>query len=220
MNKPKSTDKGNKKDRRRNEIEEKSMRNLKRNSQPVISPLIRKENHSWIRRELSYPLDNRGTTGEEPENTENIRSTEKRKEEHNKTRKNSRTNTIEKNSAKKRKEVGSNSEKDTPDVWSKVVSRRARKRSTREETNFKDGANSKDRKNMVKEQTKKRKPYKTSAIVITTNDKNVSYSEVLAWASQNHKIKRERNELPFHQEICDRWNLTGSKRRQQQTDRG
>lgn len=39
-------------------------------------------------------------------------------------------------------------------------------------------------KNIRKNTVKKKKPFKTSAVVITVDNEEVSYSEVLAWAKQ------------------------------------
>lgn len=38
------------------------------------------------------------------------------------------------------------------------------------------------------ERLKKRRPLKTSAVVITVGDQNISYSEVLAWARHSVKL--------------------------------
>lgn len=46
-------------------------------------------------------------------------------------------------------------------------------------------------KNKEKGKVKKKKPFKTSAVVITTGDRSTSYSEVLAWARQSVKLNEE-----------------------------
>lgn len=60
------------------------------------------------------------------------------------------------------------------ELWSKVIGRKERRRSNREETTIQR------EKAKSTERNKIRKPLKTSAIVITTGDRNVSYSEVLS----------------------------------------
>lgn len=48
----------------------------------------------------------------------------------------------------------------------------------------------------IKKKVKKRKPFKTSAMVITSGDQNISYSEVLAWAKQSVRLsEKEMNAL-------------------------
>lgn len=107
-----------------------------------------------------------------------IKNSGKRKERTSKKKKINGVNNVGKSSVKKRKEVKRTIEKNknTPEIWSKVIGRKERKRNAREEINRKD---ERDKK---KEKVKKKKPFKTSAVVITSGDRNTSYSEVLAWA--------------------------------------
>lgn len=73
---PRSPVKGNKKDGKKEEGKERSLKNIKRNIQPVITPLERKGKNPRIRRELSFPSDNR-----EPRNVEGENSCKCRKSE-------------------------------------------------------------------------------------------------------------------------------------------
>lgn len=72
------------------------------------------------------------------------------------------------------KKIGKDKEnekrKEVTETWSKIIGRRERKHSVREEKNKKVN------KEPAKETVKKRKPFKTSAVVITAKDNNVSYS--------------------------------------------
>lgn len=169
---PNSSAKENKKDGRKEDGHERGTKNTKRNSQPVVTLLERRRNNLQIRRELSYPLDNRRPNYVEEEALAIVESSGRRKEEYNKRKKRNRTNTVEKSSAKKRSETERITEKkkSTTEVWSKVMERKERKQSVREEVNKKG----KPGRIIEKEKTKKRKPFKTSAVVITTNDKNIS----------------------------------------------
>lgn len=86
-------------------------------------------------------------------------------------------NDIPEDSRKKKKEaeeIGGRSD-EHQDAWSKVVGRKERRRSVRD-----GNINNNSDKRKEKEKTRPRKLLKTSAVVITTGDKNVSYSEILA----------------------------------------
>lgn len=73
--------------------------------------------------------------------------------------------------------------KEQPELW-KVVGRKERRRADRE------AIGNKNRKGN-KEGTGLRKPLKTLAVVITIEDRSVSYSEVLAWARQTVNLSEE-----------------------------
>lgn len=98
-----------------------------------------------------------------------------------------KANNQEKNSNRKRQETEKSIEKNgnNLELWSRIVGRKEKRQSTREELHRK----------VVKpreiEKVKKRRSLKTSAIVITTGDSNTSYSEVLAWARQSVKLNEE-----------------------------
>lgn len=71
-----------------------------------------------------------------------------------------------------------------------MIGRKEKRKYDREEVNKVDG------RDKEREKTKKRKPFKTSAVVITTGDRSTSYSEVLAWTRQLVKFnKGEMNAL-------------------------
>lgn len=50
---------------------------------------------------------------------------------------------------------------------------------------------SRNKQDKKRDQVKLRKPLKTSAVVITAEDRKVSYSEILAWARQAVKLNEE-----------------------------
>lgn len=65
------------------------------------------------------------------------------------------------------------------------MGRKQKRKNNREEIGGKND------KGKNKEKPRARKPLKTSAVVIITGDKNLSYSEVLAWARQTVKLNEE-----------------------------
>lgn len=73
-------------------------------------------------------------------------------------------------------------------MWSRIVGRKEKKQRTKE--NKEDGNKIKNRE-PVKEIVRKKRLLKTSAVVITARDENVSYSEMLTWARQSIKLNEE-----------------------------
>lgn len=98
-----------------------------------------------------------------------------------------RTNNMEKNSSKKRRDTEKSTEKNRNNLetWSTVIGRKERRQNAKEEAHRKDG------KTKDIDKVRKRKPLKISAVVITTGDSNISYSEILAWARQSVKLNEE-----------------------------
>lgn len=78
--------------------------------------------------------------------------------------------------------------KETTEMWSRIVGRKEKKQRTKE--NKEDGNKIKN-KEPVKEIVRKKRLLKTSAVVITARDENVSYSEMLTWARQSIKLNEE-----------------------------
>lgn len=110
------------------------------------------------------------------------------RESSNKKKKNlDRINNMEKNSSRKRRETEKSTEKNgnNMETWSKVIGRKERRQNSKEESHKKAG------KIKEADKVKKRKPLRTSAVVITTGDNNTSYSEILAWARQSVKLNKE-----------------------------
>lgn len=167
----------------------------KKNSQPTVTPVERGSTGVTIRRELSYPTDKYNINRLEEEEQERGLNSQQSREE--------RSENIEKiNSARKSRRrldsVGKNTKKNTdlgrpnenrkeqPELWTEVLGRKEkRKKSNREESDIRN------RKGIREERNKIRKPLKTSAVVITTENREVSYSEVLTWARQTVKLSDE-----------------------------
>lgn len=101
---PRNPVKRNKKDEKKEERKERSLKNIKRNSQPVITLLERKGKNLRIRRELSFPPDNRESRNMEEETVVTAGNLDRRAEETNNKKRNDRINTLEKSSTKKRRE--------------------------------------------------------------------------------------------------------------------
>lgn len=76
-------------------------------------------------------------------------------------------------------------DKEITETWSKVVGRKERKTNSE---NGREEVNNNKKKEIARNVVKKRKPLKTSAVVITVKDEQISYSEVLTWARQSVKL--------------------------------
>lgn len=115
---PKSPAKENRKDKGNENKNGKSIGNIKRNSQPTITPLEKRGKNLGIRRELSYPLDVRKSNLMEEETLIMIENSGKRKERTSKKKKINGVNNVGKNSVEKRKEVERTIEKNknTPEI--------------------------------------------------------------------------------------------------------
>lgn len=186
--------KENTKEKKKDNNSERNNPNGKRNSQPIVTPIERKNKNKQIRRELSYPMDARSDVRVEETDLRTPGNTGKSKKKGVEipSRSNKKSKTLEKaannrNSDTRNKETGKSSGKqgNLEELWSKIIGRKERKRSTRE-TTHKESEREKG-----KERAKKRKPRKTSAIVITTGDRSTSYSEILAWARQSVRLNEE-----------------------------
>lgn len=180
--------------RRKSSSSVKGMSSKKKNSQPTVILLERRNRNIKIRRELSYPMDIHNTSRtEDDEQGRDFNISQlmgKRKDnlaKQNTERKGrKRLNSVE-SSNKKSRDTGkpTGNRKEQADLWTKVIGRKERRRSNREE------ARNRYEKGNREDKTKLRRPLKTSAVVITTEDRSISYSEVLAWARQTVKLSEE-----------------------------
>lgn len=142
---------------------------MKSNSQPDVTLPERRDKNPKIRRELSYPLDNRRSILQEEKVLVNSVSESVRKNKSKSIKKRKeRLDTLEKGSNIKRtgKEKENEKRKEITEVWFKVIGRKERKHNVREEKNKKIN------KELVKKTVKKRKLFKISAVVITAKDNN------------------------------------------------
>lgn len=181
---------------RNNKDGTKGTSSIKRLSQPSLTPMERKNKNTKIRRELSYPMDAHSSNKAEEKGREggtSVDSQIKRKKKENlgkqnKERKRSvRLDSLGDSGSKKKKssEKTPGKKGEQQQLWSKVIGRKERRRSIREE-------NTAQREKIRSiERNKIRKPLKTSAVVITVGDRNVSYSEVLSWVRQSVRLNEE-----------------------------
>lgn len=167
----------------------------KRNSQPSVIPLAKGGKSVIIRRELSYPMDNFNSSRTEKEEQKRDfnfpQLTGKRKESADKinsARKSHRRLDSVGDSTKKNRDKGRSNEKgreEHPELWSRVLGKKEKRRNNRERNDIQN------RKGGKEETNKLRKPLKTSAVVITTEDRGASYSEILTWARQTVELSEE-----------------------------
>lgn len=169
-------------------VTDKEKDNLNRRaSHPSATPVESRGRAVKIRRELSYPPDSQGKVRPQ----DKVQQTQKRLEVperrergsvSSKKKKKERLSSTDLSARKKRKNKQSEEENgDQPELWSKIIGRREKKQNRDREE-----AHKRNEKEDVR--TRKRKPLKTSAVVITVGDQQTSYSEVLAWARQSIKL--------------------------------
>lgn len=158
-------------------VENLSGRNRKENSgntQLVTASLEKKAKTPASRRKLIYVSNFRRF--KETEERERINNTRTKKDGINKKKRLNSINSIGKGSTKKRNEIESQVGKynDAPEMWSRVVGRKEKAQNKRR------NGKEENQRNREKAKVKMKKPFKTSAVVITTSDRSTSYSEVLA----------------------------------------
>lgn len=155
----------------------------------MITPLEGRKNR--IRRELSFPADGNRNDQVEMLDIPIVKMIKTTNEQTSKKKTRKKSITMERDSTKikgKRKEKNELESRKEPETWVTVLGRRERKNSAEKR---RDSANNIKRKEINKEIVKKKKPLKTSAVVITAGE-DVSYSEVLAWARQGVKLNEEK----------------------------
>lgn len=137
-----------------------------------------KNKNSNTRRELKYQTDISRVTQSKVGTPafQDIVDSVKRKENTQKKR-TERINSLEYNARKKKNnkenQYAYEGDGNASELWSKVIGRKERKQNKNRE----EGNKIKERENS---KVKKRRPLKTSAVVITVGDQNTSYSEVFA----------------------------------------
>lgn len=170
------------------------MINVEKASQPSAISVESRKNNGKTRKELLYSVVAQGSNRMQdegpltptivcltPEFSERMRkdSQSSRKRMLNK------INSSEKSSRKKKDEMRSTEKNgNKQELWSKVLGRRERKGNK-----IKEMALNKNGK--VEPMQRKRKPLRTSAVVISVKDQNTSYAEVLAWARKSVALNDE-----------------------------